>query len=404
MENRWASSPKEKEIIIMIACMMFMIALSVDAIIPAFPKIQHDLHIKQSGNVSLIITFLFIGFSIGYFIFGILSDCKGRKKAIITGLLVYIAGSCVVASAPTLTIMLTGRFIQGLGLAAPRVVGIAITKDLFEGNKLAQMQSYILTIFIAAPIAGPFIGQLILYLFTWRMTFILFIGITTALLLWFSLRYTETLKEKRIFSLSYDAKTIIRLIKNRHILCFTLASGCVSGIHMSYLSSAQTIFQNIYHLNKTFPEYFSFLAIFLGLALFINGKVVMQYTTKKIVKHAMTGLLLLDTTGLLFITIYGGRPSLIFLMIFLSLTLFILGFLYSNLIVMAMQSLHDNSGIAAAFIGALSFFISSPISSIIGKCFDGTIVPLVFSHFLLSLSGVLFVYMSSNYSSQASNN
>src|SRR5690606_34292512 len=91
-----------------------------------------------------------------------------------------------------------GRFLQGFGGAAPRIVSMALIRDEYAGNAMAQIMSMIMTIFILIPAIAPTLGQLVLWFGSWRAIFIILFLVGLCGWIWFALRQKETLpKEKQ---------------------------------------------------------------------------------------------------------------------------------------------------------------------------------------------------------------
>ena len=71
----------------------------------------------------------FAGLTVGTLIYGPWSDSLGRKPAIVIGLAFYALGSLICLFASSFPMILIGRFIQGFGASAPRIVSIAMVRD-----------------------------------------------------------------------------------------------------------------------------------------------------------------------------------------------------------------------------------------------------------------------------------
>ena len=140
--------PKFFEFVVLMAMIISMVALSIDAMLPALPNIASDLGVTNINDSQYVISILFAGMAIGQMIFGPMSDSIGRKNAINLGFAVFIIGCLVSLLAQTFTVMLIGRFLQGLGVAGPRIVSIALVRDRYEGRKMARVMSFVMTIFI----------------------------------------------------------------------------------------------------------------------------------------------------------------------------------------------------------------------------------------------------------------
>ena len=116
------------EFIALIALMTSLVALSIDAMLPALPAIGSDFGVSRPNDVQLVIMSLFLGLGIGQLLFGPLSDSIGRKPAVHAGLALFMIGCLVSIFAPTFEVMIAGRVLQGIGVAGPRIVTMAIVR------------------------------------------------------------------------------------------------------------------------------------------------------------------------------------------------------------------------------------------------------------------------------------
>ena len=115
------------------ALMSALHAFSIDAILPALGEIGQDLGLTDDNQRQFIITALFLGFSVGVLAFGFLSDRFGRRIPVIAGFLVFCLASVVCTFSDSMTSLLLGRVLQGVGSAGPYVIGVAIVKDRYDG-------------------------------------------------------------------------------------------------------------------------------------------------------------------------------------------------------------------------------------------------------------------------------
>ena len=83
------------EFVLLMAATMSLVALCIDAMLPAFPDMARDLSIGSSNETQLIISLMFIGLALGQLFYGPLSDSIGRKPAIHAGYAILVAGLLV---------------------------------------------------------------------------------------------------------------------------------------------------------------------------------------------------------------------------------------------------------------------------------------------------------------------
>ena len=183
----------ELEFIGIMALLMALAALSIDAILPALSNIGNAIGITNDKDNQLLVTMIFLGLGFGQLITGTLSDSLGRKPVVYMGYIVFALASFVCVYAQSLEVMIAGRFIQGIGLSAPRSVGMSIIRDKYKGDYMARIMSFITVGFILAPVVAPTMGKVILDYFGWQAIFHsqLIIGLIAVVWLW--QRQEETL-------------------------------------------------------------------------------------------------------------------------------------------------------------------------------------------------------------------
>ena len=374
------------------AMIISMVALSIDAMLPALPDIASDLGVTNINDSQYVISILFVGMAIGQMIFGPMSDSIGRKNAINLGFVVFIIGCLVSLLAQTFTVMLIGRFLQGFGVAGPRIVSIALVRDRYEGRKMARVMSFVMTIFILVPVVAPAVGQAILIFADWRGIFWMFLVLSFIALSWFNLRQPETLPlESRVkFSIEQIVLDVKYIFAIPAAVGYTVAAGIVFGSFLGYLSSSQQIFQQQYGLGDQFVVYFGVLAASLGVASLVNAKLVMRFGMRRLSLGALMSITFLSVPFYFLSQHYAGNPPLGQVMAYLLAVFFFVGILFGNLNALAMEPLGSVAGIGAAVVGSLSTLISVILGVVISSAYDGTILPLVSGFALLSI-GCLMV-------------
>ncbi|MFD2562297.1 multidrug effflux MFS transporter [Aquimarina rubra] len=394
--------PKKKyaqlEFIVLMASLMSIVALAIDALLPALDIIGINIGTTELADNQLLITMIFLGLGIGPLIFGPISDSIGRKPVVYMGFALFIIASFMCINATSLTVMIAGRILQGIGLSAPRTIAIAMIRDIYSGNYMARIMSFITVVFILVPIIAPALGKSVLDHYNWQAIFYIQLVFSGLVSLWFWKRQKETLEvSKRIrFSSHIFVDGIKELIKYQATIGYTLISGFIVGSFLVYLSSSQQIFEQQYNLKDEFPYIFALLAISIGTATFLNGTLVLKYGMKKLVSislYAFFGI------SLLYIALFhnGTNPNVVILLIFFGLQFFSIGFLFGNLRALAMEPVGHIAGIAAAITGFVSTIMAVPISTYIGRYVEDTALPL-FLGFLVcaAISIGILIYLKAS--------
>ena len=387
------------EFVALIAMMISLAALSIDAMLPALGIIGSELNVVDPNDNQLVIVTFFVGMAVGQFLYGPLSDSFGRKSVILLGLFIFAAGTLLSVMADTYQQMLWGRVLQGFGLAGPRVVSVALVRDLYSGRAMARVMSFVMTVFILVPMMAPALGQLVLNYSGWRMIFmgLLFVGILLSI--WLIIRLPETLTDANRRSFAPDVLWLgfKEVVCNRVAMGFTLVTGLVFGAFLGYLNLSQPVLQEQYALGARFPLYFGCLAGAIGLASLTNARLVGRYGMWRLIIISLISIVLVTLIYSPLVLAYAGHPPLLSLVTYLFLVFFAVGLLFGNLNSMAMEPLGHLAGIGAGLVSALSTLLSIVFSLMIGQLYNQTIYPLVGGFLVLMSIALLICYCLHRY-------
>jgi MFS transporter, DHA1 family, multidrug resistance protein len=383
-------SLRQGEAVALMALMMSLMAMSVDAMLPALAEIGRDLGVRHANQAQLVIAALLLGMTSGQLIYGPISDSVGRKPAIYAGLAMFSAGSVLCLVATSFPLMLLGRVLQGFGAAGPRIVVVALVRDQYAGDAMARIMSLVLTTFILVPAVAPAVGQAILLVAHWRAIYGMLLALGLVTLIWFGLRQPETLpRDRRVsFSLVKIALGVRETCTHRVALGYTLAAGLLFGAFLGYISSAAQIFQGLYGVGRLFPLYFGGLALAIGGATYLNARLVMRYGMRRLAPLAVG---VLGGCSALFLVIAwaaSGQPPLWALVVDLGIVFFCFGMVFGNVNALAMEPLGHIAGVGSAVVGTITSMMSLVLGTLIGQAYDGTVLPLIAGFAVLGLGSL----------------
>jgi len=365
------------EFIALMASLMSIVALAIDALLPAIAEIGVAINSLDPTDNQLLIVMIFLGLGVGQLFFGPLSDSFGRKPVVYFGFVLFALASVICVLAPSLEWMVVGRILQGIGLSAPRTISISIIRDTYSGDYMARIMSFVTAFFILIPVVAPAIGKLILDSMGWEAIFYMQLFFALLIGVWFWKRQPETLKSqyKVPFSGAIFLMGTKEVFKYKETVSCTIISGLITGSFLVYLSSAQHVFEDQYHLKESFPYIFAGLAIAIGLSTFLNGTLVLRFGMRKLALFALSGFTFI---ALSYVLLFWGKtnPSIGVLVLFLSCLFFCLGFVWGNLRSIAMEPIGHIAGIGAAITGFISTILSIPISLYVGSFVQDTVWPL----------------------------
>ncbi|WP_298236753.1 multidrug effflux MFS transporter [uncultured Algibacter sp.] len=383
------------EFVALMASLMSIVALSIDALLPALPNIGTYLKVTNANDNQLLITMIFLGLGFGQLVFGPLSDSFGRKPIVYIGFIVFIIASVICVTTESFEMMIVGRVLQGIGLSSPRSLALSMIRDSYSGDYMAKIVSIVVMFFILVPVIAPTLGQFLITFFDWKSIFYVNLIFGVIIMVWFWLRQPETLaiKNRIKFSSHLFIDGTKEFFKYKEAVAFTFVSGFITGSFMVYLSTSQQIFQEQYNLGHMFPYIFASLAISVGLATFLNSRFVVKFGMWRIAYYAAIAYTIISVLYVL-IFFSGNNPSIYVLLSFFALQFFAVGFLFGNLRALAMQPLGHIAGIGAAINGFISTVMAVPIANYIGGFVSTSVLPLFIGFSLFGILSVLvFVFL-----------
>lgn len=366
-----------KEFTVLMALMMSIVAISIDALLPALGLIGADLKVVHENDVQLIIGCIFAGMAIGQLIAGPMSDALGRKSILFVGIALYLVGSVFCYFANDFYLLLAGRFVQGLGVSAPYVTAISVVRDKYSGQHMARIMSLVMMIFIMVPAIAPTLGQAVMHFAGWRAIFALYIVYSITIGTWIAFRLEETLPPDRrakveLKSFVREFKTVIR---NRTTALYMICMGFMFGSFIGYLGASQQIFQGQFGVGDDFALYFGGLALVFGASSLTNSKLVMKFGMRRICLTAMGIVIAISVlfVGLHFVVDVVTLPMFL---IYAVPLFFMFGLMFGNLNAIAMEPMGDVAGMASAIIGSVSSVMSITLGTLIGQMYNNTLLPI----------------------------
>ncbi len=372
-----------REFVILVAALQGLNAISIDIMLPALAQIGGDLGVGNENDRQLVLSTYLLGFGVGQFFVGPVSDAFGRRIVLIVGLVLYVLTSAMCSIAPSFEMLLLGRVLQGLASSVPRVITISVVRDCYAGEKMAKVMSLTMIVFMAVPVVAPNIGQAIILVGSWRLIFGIITAFSAFTLIWSTLRLPETLKpaDRRPLNLGGFASAVKEVIGTRQTFGYLLAAGTMFGALFGFLNTAQQIYSEIFGVGQYFPLIFAAVASSIALSSFINSRLVSRLGMRLIVQGALLLFTLLSMTMLLLEQL--GVLTLVPFVALLGSSMFLVGMLFANLNALAMEPQGHIAGTASSVIGSFSTIIAAVCGFIIGQQFNHTLLPFCLGFVIL---------------------
>jgi DHA1 family bicyclomycin/chloramphenicol resistance-like MFS transporter len=370
-----AESSPGWHILAVLSLLMGFASISTDLYLPAMPAMGLALG-ADTGMIELTISGYLVGFSLGQLLWGPISDRYGRRPSVAAGLILFIIGSAGCALADSAMMLIGWRIIQALGACASVALSRAMVRDLYEGNRAAQMLSILITVMAIAPLVGPLVGGQIVVLAGWRAIFWLLVSVglvTLAALLTIPETLPATRRNRE--SLGRALSGYVQLLRNRQLLGYALTGGFLYAGMFAYIAGTPFAYISYYHVSA------NHYGLLFGLA--IAGIMAANILNARLVVRHGSGCMLLSGTVFAAVfaiaaaiaarTGWGGLWGLVLpLVIFASTT----GLIVANSLAGAMARFPERAGAVSALVGAIHYGSGIIGSALVGFLADGTPWPM----------------------------
>lgn len=349
--------------------------LSLDLYLPALPQLADDLGTSTSA-AQLSITACLVGLALGQLVAGPLSDRLGRRRPLIVGLSAYLVASVACALAPSVTVLVVLRFIQGLGGAAGIVISRAIARDLYSGRALMIFFSRLLLIAGLAPVIAPILGGQLSRIMSWRGIFGVLAGFGAVLLLagWFGLRETLPPERRVVGGFRRTLHGYNTLVHDRFFVGCALSSGLAGASMFAYIAGSTFVLQRIYGMS---PQGFSLIfgGISFGLVAAAQGgaRLALIWPLTRVLALGLA-INLTGATALL-VTVVTGLP-LAALIGALVIMVCAVGLIFPTANALAMADYPDLAGTASSLQGLSQFLFGAIAAPLVGIAGEQTALPL----------------------------
>jgi DHA1 family bicyclomycin/chloramphenicol resistance-like MFS transporter len=386
--------PGFREFVVLIAGLMSLNALAIDAMVPALPAIGEALNVADENSRQLVVSLYVLGFGLTQIIYGPLSDRFGRKPVLVVSLVLYVGFAAACWAAPSFTLLLAARMAQGGAAASTRVLVVSIVRDRYEGARMARIMSLAFLVFLLVPMLAPVFGQLTLLVASWRA---IFFGLALGgaiMLAWTLIRLPETLNPE--YRRPLNPKTIWdatwQTLSDRQSLGYTLAFTLMMASLMGYINSIQQIVFDIFNRPELIAATFAGVALPMAFTSWLNSRIVERVGTRR-VAHA--GLVLFTVSALVhLIIVLTWRESLWLFIALQGLTMACFGLASANFGSLAMQPLGHVAGTASSVQGTIGTVGGALLGLVVGQSFDGTLVPMVGAFAAFGAAGLMILLVT----------
>ncbi len=353
--------------------------LSTDLYLASLPQLTSYFSATPAA-VQQTLSFFVIGFGSAQLISGPLSDRYGRRPVLAGGLATYLLASVACALAPSLALLVAGRFIQAAGCCTAVVVARAIIRDAYAPAEGARMLAKASSLLSLVPIFGPIAGSYLQVFFGWRAAFGMH-ALFCAILTWATWRWfveTNEAKNPEAMRLESLARSYVRIATTRAFWAYTLPGALSFGSIFVFISGASFVLIRVLGVAT---ENYGYIHS-LGVVGYLFGSIICRRLLGKVGLDATLriGTALSLLAGFCFAALaLAGANHWAVVLVCMFLSMFAHGINVSCTQAGAVAPFPQQAGAAAGLMGFVTMVVALLVSTWVGASFDGTLLPLAYT-------------------------
>ena len=365
-------------------------SIAIDMYLPAFSAIESDLALS-AGMMPMSLSVFLIGLAVGQIISGPVADSHGRRLPLLAGIVLFGAASCLAAASTNITMLMIGRFFQGIGGATGLVVPRAIVSDLYDAKQAPRIFTFLSQVQSISPILAPLLGGLVLSFWDWRGIFWVLVACSVLALVIAvpSVPETQPVEARTRLTFMNILKNYWGILKKRRYLGMVLSNGLIMGTLFGYISVSSFIF--VSHFKQS-PSAYSLIFAVFSIGMILVGQLNMYLLSRMDIRRnlGMGFIVHLLFMGALVAALLAGFDGLAIVCGLFFLAISSLSFLFGGLTSEAMFSVaHGKSGSAAALLGMLQSAFGGGAGIVLGILHNGTLLTPIIALFCCSALAAL---------------
>lgn len=398
--NRLILSPRQMAWLL--ASIAAIMPFAIDAYLPAVPSMATYFNTSTAYIQTSLSTFLF-GQAIGLLVGGSISDIIGRKKIVISGLVIFILSSLSITFTLSADQFMLLRFIQAIGAGMIAAMGAAIVRDFYEGQQAAQMFALIGLIMMLAPLLAPSIGSLLLHFFNWQAVFAflaIYAFVTLILHILFlpqqNKAIKQNLKTKHLFS--DIIQRYISVFRTTPALGFMFLQSFSFASMFCFLTESPYVYMQFFKLSEY--QYALLFALNLIAMMSFNRITAWQLKKGTASHHILTfGIIIQFIINLSLFTFsyYNELPTLMIYAILVTISVGTQGFISANTQACFMQFFKEQGGSANGVMLSCQALISASIGYCVTLLHNATAWLMPMMMLTCTITGSLLLWFFSRH-------
>lgn len=383
-----------RELVFLIALLMSLNALAIDAMLPALDEMASELGALDGNRRQLVVAVYLLANGVGCLVPGAFADRFGRKPVLMFSLAGYSVLSLAIAFIHDFDTLLIARGVQGLVSGGLMVAPTAILRDRYEGDQMARLMSLVSAVFITVPVIAPSLGQAVLLVAGWRWIFVglAVMGGLAATWTWMRLPETLAVENRQTIDVAVIAQNMKVAFLTRASIGYVLGTSLLIGAVFGYVNSAQQLLGEHFAVGEWFPIVFGGTAAMMAVSNIVNSRIVERFGARR-VSHTGALAFIVVSAVQVWASHYHGDLLILFLPL-MAINLALLGFLGANFGSIAMQPFGHIAGAASSVQTFFRMFGAAVVGLFIGQAYDGTAQPFAHALLICSVLAMLLVLYS----------
>lgn len=358
-----------------------LIGMAVDLVAPSLPAIALDLHVSP-GVAKGVISIYLLGYALGNFFTGFITDALGRQKLLRLGFCGFVLVSLAPVIFPSIQVLLFARFFQGITIGSAAVIIRAVLSDILPTEKLIRLGALLSAMWGIGPIIGPMIGGYLQFYFGWQAGFCFFAVISFILLIVIFFVVPETHFNRHPLHFKIMQKNLLEIFHHRIFLALISIMGLVYSLIVVFNTAGPFLIQNEF---KQTPIFFGRLALGLGVVFLISTIfcrfLLKKFKTEELFLIVFNVLLAISCT--LLVVSYLFPQNIILVAIGTACMFFGSGFIFPMAMGKGMSLFRHIAGTANAVMYLVNVLLTSLASFLMSFVTMNTAIPLMWVYFIL---------------------
>ena len=363
-------------VIVLVSALIAIGQVATSIYLPSMPAMTEALR-TDGATMQLTLTAYLLGFALSQLVYGPLSDRYGRRPALFAGLVLYVAASAACALAGTIDELIVARLFQAMGACAGPVVGRAVVRDLYDGERAAKALGYVGFVLAVSPAFAPVLGAHLHGWFGWRANFVFvaLFGAVIGVLMWRKLGETHPPDSEAGLGLWGMVASYGTLVRSPTFLAYTLNLSLAFTALFVYISESPFVFIEMLGVSERAYGWYTLAGVgaFAATSL-LSGRFAGRLT---IVPAVRAGTAVMAVGGLLMAALaLSGIFSIAAILGPMMVIAAGIGIVMPYGMAGAMSSNPRIAGAASALFGLIQFGLAALGTVLIGAVRDGSQIPM----------------------------